>query len=604
MNKPYLLVLLLLILTRMVFCQQTKLPISDQGLGNNHNLRQVQESILSLYPQFTSKHNSLEFLNKIESLAATHYTFRQLHQGIPLYQKGMRISTDREGNIRNIGENLADIPKKANLDFSLSVSGLQQNMAETYAAYQVEVAPMFYEQKGTFIPIYQLICYSHGPVYSFEVLLHAKTGEELSWESLDLHLKPSFTGDTTGRGRVFNPNPCTQAQVNYGDLFIDSLDFHKSIFDTLMDTVTLQGLCFEADSFRLKGPYVEIKDLEAPAIPPLASADGDFFYKRDEYGFEQVMAYYHIDNFQRHIRSLGFLNLSDGPVLVDAQGTFSDNSVTTIKDSVPSLLFGLGGVDDAEDADVIIHEYGHALSYYATKQRAARGNIERLGLEEGIGDYLAAIYSQDQGFENWPLLFNWDGHNEFWNGRIANSPATYPPTDTTIYTLGSIWAATLLELRELLGQTLVDSLFFEELYMNTPTTNMTEAAQLFLLADSLLFQGAHVEEISFIFCGRGLLPKLSGNCAVVSNTPLHPLPTVSIFPNPANRTATLTLESEEENLSCSLINGLGQEILKQAIVKGENPIEISQLPPGIYFVKILNKHTLLTTKKLLITQKK
>ncbi|MEZ4916786.1 MAG: hypothetical protein R2836_07345 [Chitinophagales bacterium] len=29
------------------------------------------------------------------------------------------------------------------------------------------------------------------------------------------------------------------------------------------------------------------------------------------------------------------------------------------------LIFGEGGVDDAEDADVIIHEYGHAISHFA-----------------------------------------------------------------------------------------------------------------------------------------------------------------------------------------------------------------------------------------------
>ena len=55
------------------------------------------------------------------------------------------------------------------------------------------------------------------------------------------------------------------------------------------------------------------------------------------------------------------------------------------------LLFGEGGVDDAEDADVIIHEYAHAISYAASPE--TNSGTERRGLDEGLGDYFAAIYS-------------------------------------------------------------------------------------------------------------------------------------------------------------------------------------------------------------------
>lgn len=576
-------------------------------LGKNHTVEKVQDALERTFQQERKKTGELSFVHKTESPASTQYTFQQLFQGIPIYQGGLTAIVDKKGSVRAILENLQLIPQEAPASFSLALSDLSQRMAETYGAYETKGKPMFFLHKEKLIPIFHLTCYAHSSSYTFEVLIDAQSGEELSWKSLDLHLKPTsavkITGDTSAKGRVFIPNPCTQAQVNYGDLFIDSMDFHKSIFTTLMDTVTLQDLCIEEDSFRLKGPYVEIKDLEGPAIKPVASKEGKFFFNRDEYGFEQVMAYYHIDRFQRKIRALGFKNLSDGPILVDPQGILSDNSVTTIRDSMPVLLFGLGGVDDAEDADVIIHEYGHALSFYASKGRAASGNVERLGLEEGIGDYLAAIYSQDMGYDNWPLLFNWDGHNEFWSGRIANSPGTYPPDDTTIYTLGSIWASSILELRELIGKSTVDSLFFQELYMNTETTTLPQAAQLFLLADSLLFGGMHTEEISFSFCERGLIQTQSSNCAVVSNHGLAPLPSISIFPNPGAGEITLDIQGTNSTLSCTLVNSLGQAVYSQKVHPGINHLELSGLATGVYFVQILEKDHFLISEKIVIQPK-
>jgi len=76
------------------------------------------------------------------------------------------------------------------------------------------------------------------------------------------------------------------------------------------------------------------------------------------------------------------------------------------------LVFGEGGVDDAEDADVVLHELGHGLHDWLTN-----GSLSQVqGLSEGCGDYWAQSYSRSLG--QWPLsapaynwMFSWDGHN-------------------------------------------------------------------------------------------------------------------------------------------------------------------------------------------------
>ena len=57
---------------------------------------------------------------------------------------------------------------------------------------------------------------------------------------------------------------------------------------------------------------------------------------------------------------------------------------------------GDGGVDDAEDADVTVHELGHATQDAQVPGLGPGGDTEQRAMGEGFGDFLAAyIYLQD-----------------------------------------------------------------------------------------------------------------------------------------------------------------------------------------------------------------
>ncbi len=129
---------------------------------------------------------------------------------------------------------------------------------------------------------------------------------------------------------------------------------------------------------------------------PAYSPDNTFFYNRHDDEFEQVMAYYWVTEAQKYIQSLGFgsvyrpINMESQDIRINTWGL--DNSYSWDKHDV--LRFGKGGVDDAEDAEVILHEYGHAMQDSQATPFGNFGLSEEAGaIGEGFGDYWAVTVS-------------------------------------------------------------------------------------------------------------------------------------------------------------------------------------------------------------------
>lgn len=80
---------------------------------------------------------------------------------------------------------------------------------------------------------------------------------------------------------------------------------------------------------------------------------------RSDDRFEALMAYFHVDRVQAHIQGLGFANVMNRQLRVLANDFPEDNSF--FDPATDEMSLGEGGVDDGEDAEVIEHEYGHAI---------------------------------------------------------------------------------------------------------------------------------------------------------------------------------------------------------------------------------------------------
>ena len=80
---------------------------------------------------------------------------------------------------------------------------------------------------------------------------------------------------------------------------------------------------------------------------------------------------------------------------IDVHCISDDNSFFSTSDG--ALHMGDGGVDDGEDSDVTVHEFGHATQAAQVPGFGPNGpDTEQRAMGEGFGDFLAAyIYLQD-----------------------------------------------------------------------------------------------------------------------------------------------------------------------------------------------------------------
>jgi zinc metalloprotease ZmpB len=177
-------------------------------------------------------------------------------------------------------------------------------------------------------------------------------------------------GSSTGRAAVFVSNPVEDLG---NQNLTDQKDSASAVPAAAYHTVTLTDL--DGSGF-LRGRWAEIiGETGNPAYSPTNT----FIYNRSQDEFEQVMAYFWITESQKYIQSLGFgtgkfrpVNMEPQRLRINQYG--ADNSfATTHKDEI---RLGKGGVDDAEDGEVINHEYGHAIHFsqnfsFASEQAGA-----------------------------------------------------------------------------------------------------------------------------------------------------------------------------------------------------------------------------------------
>ena len=265
-----------------------------------------------------------------------------------------------------------------------------------------------------------------------------------------------------GRATLFDPNPV----VTKRDSALRQPGLDESGIDTDLDSAELTAQLVELPVLgydaalvaagRLQGPWVDVLGPE----PLVADADGKFDYTRGRPGFEALMAYAHLDRYQRYLQDeLGFkgdaaVNAERQEVLAQPVAGF-DNSFYQPGNDI--VAFGAGGVDDAEDADVVLHEYGHAMQDDQVPGWGAEDEGGAMG--EGFGDFQAAAYYARTGAGfNDPCIADWDATSYSSDDppclRRADRTKVYPKdAGQGVHADGEIWSSFLWRLRDRLGST-------------------------------------------------------------------------------------------------------------------------------------------------------
>ncbi|PTM02767.1 MAG: hypothetical protein DA405_12290, partial [Bacteroidetes bacterium] len=309
--------------------------------------------------------------------------------------------------------------------------------------------------------------------------------------------------DSTCTAAIFAPDPLSTANVNYGGLYVDNNDGPTPILDLERHNITFKA-DYSNGIFRLENADLKISDFSSPSIAPHTQSNPNFNLTRDQDGFEDVNAFAHLSIFKNYIDSLGFSSIPGNLIEIDVHAiSDADQSFFTSADW--KIYMGEGGVDDAEDVDVVIHEYIHAVVFGASAN-SNRIN-ERAGMEEAICDYFALSYSTKYTNNQTDRIFNWDGHNVFWPGRNATSTKDYQNVSFSgnIYTNTDLMVGCLREILFNTSRATSDQIILEALFSLQGSSTYRDFAIMIINADQVLNNGANYNIIKDAFVRRNVL---------------------------------------------------------------------------------------------------
>ena len=320
--------------------------------------------------------------------------------------------------------------------------------------------------------------------------------------------------------RVFDPNPV----VTLND---------PSLMDENDSPSAVPARAYSDVTVDLLGPYTNIVDRQPPMTEQPGYSEPLVFDRGDD-RFEPVNAVFHIDRMQRHLQDLGFAGLRQlVPYAIDVDAlavTGADASFflpSTFQPGHGTLFYGTGGTDDAEDADLVVHEYGHAiLEWISPGTFGGTFASESRAISEGFGDYLAfsAHHAQRVASGRDPFCFaDWDAR--CWTDA-ASEGCAYPAGSDCLRRLdstrtmadyergdsggvehrnGQIWSSALREIFLTLGRDASDRLILESLLDPPPHPTFAVMARRLVETDRVLNAGVHRDLICGAFVTRGVL---------------------------------------------------------------------------------------------------
>lgn len=557
------------------------------------------------FGDFTSQRSATHLQKSFNKTGLTGETFRygQYINNVPVYGVDISVHVSKNNEVTfhsgDYNKTVSYINTTPNFEADNAVQIAAKHLNITGTITQKDAKLYVYNELETTHLVYRVTTISKTLNGFWETIVDAKTGNVLSTKDIAHYHHDHDTHDddtddkietVEAHGTIFNPDPLSASGQEYGGLFVDNEDETNDALNNARNEVTFTIAASENGLYKLKGRYSEIKELQNPETGLFEQSSPVFNFTRDQDGFEAVNVYYHIDNSMRYINETLGIPLqcmyNNGLIYFDPHAfNGADNSSY----GGGALKFGIGGVDDGEDADVIVHELGHGIHEWLIQ-----GSISQVeGLSEGFGDYWAQSYSRGLQKANssrssnaYNNVFKWDGHNEFWSGRVTNYEATYPEgLKGKVHKDGQIFATALMKVWDALGKETTDKIVLEGLAMTTSKSNQPEAA--LAIRQAAIDMGLSCENITTItdiFNTTGYdLPtyecaKLSVDTADISN--------IVLYPNPAKE--SITFKNITTNHTISIYNIMGQKILSADIDATHNTVQVSHLSKGIYVVNFKN----------------
>lgn len=339
-----------------------------------------------------------------EGSSQTTFKYEQYYQGIPVYGSWLQVTLDKASHLVVSSVNRVDYGvRDMHVDTKPGVTPEQalERVTDRYGRifqdliHSVPQLLIFRQRLA-----WRIDLDTRNPAVNLELLIDAEDGG-----FLEVYDRRRFYSSCPAR--VFWPDPVTSSR---------NPDLHwgspEAVLNEELTGVVLENLEEPVRSlYSLNGKWVRIADLEHPQVKNPRVRAGFEFSAKDR-RLLSVMAYYYLDRLIEWLQSLGIPAFADSmkdPIRVDAHGLGrADNSHFVVPVAgVPYIAFGEGGVPDASDPGVIVHEFGHALHYYLLGRLAGPDPWE-----EGFNDFLSCVFRDRfnrHGFDR-ANPFPWDNN--------------------------------------------------------------------------------------------------------------------------------------------------------------------------------------------------
>ena len=424
--------------------------------------------------------------------------FEQRQQGLPVFGSDVAVTVQPNGKIvyvaNNSVANVQPVDTTARKSGADALEIARNFLGNSDFVSQPNKKMVYVADDGTHL-VWRVTATMHDGSGDWEILIDAHDGTVLRSQDK--------SADVDGTGMIWTPDPLSYTRSAYGGGYVDGNNADTPELTAARVPVTFENITFDGTNYTLVGPYAVCAELETPtdaACPVQASPD--FSVTRNAMTFDAGMVYFHMSQYLKYLNvTLGIPAAPrnhPGGMKFDAHG-FQGADNSHYLSGTETITFGQGGVDDAQDADVIIHELGHGIHDFITNGHLSQTE----GLSEGVGDYNAGAYSRDFPNQWTPAdaayfwVYNWDGHSsQTWPGRILNYQLnhTYAQArNQEIHTAGQYWSSCNLVARDALvaldptnGGKTMDKAYFQGLTMTGSSTNQKDAAQAVINAAAAL----------------------------------------------------------------------------------------------------------------------
>jgi Zn-dependent metalloprotease len=506
---------------------------------------------------------ALQFLGSVKGLGTEHLRFQQTLGGYPILQALVSVHLDNRGHVRRMHNTFDEpvanaIPGRMNVDLTAATAIATQALARVARTPPANVAVQSARQgwyprnDGVLVLVWELNVTAGEPVLDYRFLIDRTTGNVL----LQQDQRQRWV---TGSGLVFTPNPIQQS----GDGTLTDASSAQYI-NSLRSAVTLAGL--DGTTGLLRGRFVDasLQTAFGASLGPNADeANRQYAYDVADSRFGQVNAYFAVDQAQRFLRGRGYSSdrtvpngIHDSgvcpapntqgpcPVKVYAHAFAADDSFYT--PSIDAIRLGHGGVPDSEDADIIVHEYGHAIQHaqnpvlYVCNTSPSPyqfGDCEMKAMGEGFADFFAVVVNFRLGNttyqqSNAACVGEWDstayqatppyppclrrvdadyilrqGETDPISGQPSpiDVPNLYASRIGEVHYDGKIWSRALWDLQKVVGIDVALQIVIEHQYSLPADATMPDAALEMIAVDADVFGGYHEVPLRQAFCARGIL---------------------------------------------------------------------------------------------------